>query len=257
MHFHLPKPLHGWREFAGEVGIIVIGVLIALSAEQVVEDLHWHREAEQTREAIGNEVADHYVTASEMVIAQPCVDQQLARLELVLLKPGAYVPPSSVHTGIGDFPYIAPTRVWADNVWKSAESEGAVSHFEPDLRFRLSGYYAQVEAMRGENRAADLLWYRSRVLSLPVQPDAATRSGLIEQIEETRGHFAYMKLVGNQLLGQLDDMDMRPPQDFLNDGLRYSRTLQFCREHRLPLGKTEPDHAIAEPMRAFEKRRGR
>jgi hypothetical protein len=29
MHFHLPKPLHGWREFAGEVGIIVVGVLIA------------------------------------------------------------------------------------------------------------------------------------------------------------------------------------------------------------------------------------
>jgi hypothetical protein len=40
MHFHLPKPLHGWREFAGEVGIIVIGVLIALGAEQGVEALH-------------------------------------------------------------------------------------------------------------------------------------------------------------------------------------------------------------------------
>ena len=38
MHFHLPKPLHGWREFVGEVGIIVIGVLIALGAQQVVED---------------------------------------------------------------------------------------------------------------------------------------------------------------------------------------------------------------------------
>jgi hypothetical protein len=37
MHFHLPKPLHGWREFVGEVGIIVIGVPIALAAEQVVE----------------------------------------------------------------------------------------------------------------------------------------------------------------------------------------------------------------------------
>ena len=37
MHFHLPKPLHGWREFAGEVGIIVLGVGIALSAEQIVE----------------------------------------------------------------------------------------------------------------------------------------------------------------------------------------------------------------------------
>ena len=40
MHFHLPKPLHGWREFAGEVGIIVIGVLIALGADQLLND--WH-----------------------------------------------------------------------------------------------------------------------------------------------------------------------------------------------------------------------
>jgi type IV secretory pathway VirB2 component (pilin) len=36
MDFHLPKPL-GWREFVGEVGIIVLGVLIALGAGQVVE----------------------------------------------------------------------------------------------------------------------------------------------------------------------------------------------------------------------------
>ena len=32
MHIHLPKPLHGWRAFVGEVGIIVLGVLIALGA---------------------------------------------------------------------------------------------------------------------------------------------------------------------------------------------------------------------------------
>ena len=32
MHFHVPKPLHGWRAFTGEVGIIVIGVLIALAS---------------------------------------------------------------------------------------------------------------------------------------------------------------------------------------------------------------------------------
>ena len=30
MHIHLPKPLHGWRVFVGEVAIIVLGVLIAL-----------------------------------------------------------------------------------------------------------------------------------------------------------------------------------------------------------------------------------
>ena len=44
MHVHLPKPLDGWRAFVGEVGIIVIDVSIALSAEQLVEALHWRNE---------------------------------------------------------------------------------------------------------------------------------------------------------------------------------------------------------------------
>ena len=39
MHIHLPKPLHGWRALIGEVGIIVVGVLIALGAEQLLKPL--------------------------------------------------------------------------------------------------------------------------------------------------------------------------------------------------------------------------
>ena len=49
MHVHLPKPFHGWREFIGEVGIIVIGVLIALSAEQFVEFVHDRAQAGTVR----------------------------------------------------------------------------------------------------------------------------------------------------------------------------------------------------------------
>jgi len=41
MHIHLPKPLHGWKEFTNEIFVIVVGVLIALGFEQVVEELHW------------------------------------------------------------------------------------------------------------------------------------------------------------------------------------------------------------------------
>jgi hypothetical protein len=56
MHFHLPKPLHGWREFAGEVGIIVIGVLIALSAEQVVQGIQARADERAFRETIDHEI---------------------------------------------------------------------------------------------------------------------------------------------------------------------------------------------------------
>ena len=56
MHFHLPKPLHGWRELAGEVGIIVVGVLIALGFEQVAESIHDRRLADETRASIKQEL---------------------------------------------------------------------------------------------------------------------------------------------------------------------------------------------------------
>ena len=39
MEVHKPKPIHSWREFLGEITVIVIGVVIALSAEQMLQGL--------------------------------------------------------------------------------------------------------------------------------------------------------------------------------------------------------------------------
>ena len=58
MDVHLPKPLHGWREFAGEVGIIVLGVLIALGAGQAAEFLHQRAELREAENAMTSELRD-------------------------------------------------------------------------------------------------------------------------------------------------------------------------------------------------------
>jgi hypothetical protein len=44
MEKRFPAPLHGWREFAGEVGTIVLGVLLALGAQELVQSFHWRSE---------------------------------------------------------------------------------------------------------------------------------------------------------------------------------------------------------------------
>ena len=54
---HKLKPIKNWREFAKEVGIIVIGVLIALSGEQAVEAIHHRSEVREVREALNEEMA--------------------------------------------------------------------------------------------------------------------------------------------------------------------------------------------------------
>jgi hypothetical protein len=81
MHFHLPRPLHGWRAFVGEVGIIVLGVLIALGAEQLVEAVHDHRELAEARELLRAELSYDSAALRGMAEQDPCADARLALLE--------------------------------------------------------------------------------------------------------------------------------------------------------------------------------
>jgi hypothetical protein len=94
MHFHLPKPLHGWRAFAGEVGIIVIGVLIALGAQQVVEDIYDRWEVDQLRSALRAELGDDRARWEHIRASDPCTLQRLDAIErwLATAPPKAKLP---------------------------------------------------------------------------------------------------------------------------------------------------------------------
>lgn len=81
MHVHLPKPLHGWRALAGEVGIIVLGVLIALGAEQFVESLHWRHQVHETREAIDSEASHDLAVLQFRLKQRDCVTARLDELD--------------------------------------------------------------------------------------------------------------------------------------------------------------------------------
>src|SRR4051794_37278290 len=149
MHFHLPKPLHGWREFAGEVGIIVVGVLIALAAEQVVETLHWHEKADKADKALRDELAGNYLIADEAAVTAPCIDQQLQAIERHLVSTSSTYAPAPLYSDrTGDFVFRAPSRPWGDDIWRGVEAEGISSAFSQDFRDNLSAFYVQIGIMR-------------------------------------------------------------------------------------------------------------
>jgi hypothetical protein len=81
MHLHLPKPLHGWRAFTGEVGIIVVGVLIALGAEQVVENVRERNAVAQIRGALRGELADDRARWEDMRAQDPCTVSRLDAID--------------------------------------------------------------------------------------------------------------------------------------------------------------------------------
>lgn len=84
MEIRKPKAVHGWRELLKEIGIIVIGVLIALGAEQSVEALHWMHQVD-AGEAILKGAFAHEVQNAALRDAQgPCITQRLAFLSSVV-----------------------------------------------------------------------------------------------------------------------------------------------------------------------------
>lgn len=113
MHFHLPKPLHGWREFAGEVGIIVLGVLIALSAEQVVETVHWRNEVADARRALDEEVAYNVGAIAKRQQEGPCIDRRLQEIRGLL---------TDSSTASGARPPLGQPQLWRPrtNAWQAA-----------------------------------------------------------------------------------------------------------------------------------------
>lgn len=243
MHFHLPKPLHGWRAFVGEVGIIVLGVLLALAAQQAVEDWQWHRKADQAIGLLRKEIGSEYFEATEATLTAPCVDRQLEALEQKLSSPDAHYTPAPSYPGLfGDVTFRAPNRVWSDDAWRSVVSEGVAEHLPGHLRLQLGRFYSQVDFMRNDNRATALISWRMRALARPIQPDAATRTSLIEDLEQTRGHIAELAFVGNEIIGLADEMKLAPPNSYMVQGLASSGTLNFCRAHGLPLGRIQPVH---------------
>jgi len=75
-----------------------------------------------------------------------------------------------------------------------------------------------------------------------MQPDAATRAGLIEELELTRGHIAEMAFVGNEIVGLVEEMKLAPTRAYVSKELAQSGTLTFCRAHHLPLASVHPIH---------------
>lgn len=161
MHFHLPKPLHSWREFVGEVGIIVIGVLIALSAEQLVESWHWRGEVREADSRMREEMGYDLANAYERFAIDPCLRPRLAELRDELLRTEPMWSDSRAQFADdiykSGFPsvYRTPNRPWLQASWLTALNGEVLGHFRPDRAQQLAELFDEV-ALLEQIQAAEV-----------------------------------------------------------------------------------------------------
>ena len=127
MEIHKPKPVHGWRELLSEIVVIVIGVSIALSAEQLVETLHWRGQVEDAHKALAADMTTVLGMAAEREGFSSCLDQHLNHLADDIdeaSRTGRLPPQGAMHR--------APRRLWRLNSWDGLVAAGIGPHLPRD-----------------------------------------------------------------------------------------------------------------------------
>jgi hypothetical protein len=159
MDIHLPKPIHGWRAFIGEVGIIVLGVLIALGLGQLAESIHENTIAGEARDAVRAEVRENLWWLDYRGLREPCIRRRLAELDDLLARARRGEATPLVHY-IGILPHAKITTLR----WEANSQAGRASLFSGDEQRSLGNMYYTTQQFFQTQSQEEVTWSRMRFI---------------------------------------------------------------------------------------------
>lgn len=217
MQVHLPKLREGWRKFAFELTIVVLGVMIALAANQLVESWSWNRQVRQFRTAVDAEMDYNLWTYVYRVKQGPCVKRRVNDLERWLAasrQADALVPM---------LPIGAPVRLSPQtSAWQSRDAD-ITTHMLLRDRMAYGQIYDELANFVDHSVEERGVWRELGDFDgIPdlTHEDQMRLRGLLNRAKQLDqaidGNWPYMKKLGNDLhLRPIPDpMDPAPPAEF-------------------------------------------
>lgn len=241
------SPSMGWPAFWSEILIVVLGVVIALAANEAVQEWNWRNKVNEAEGRLKPDLDALLKWYAEAVAAQPCVEAQLDELRRRVLQSGDVLQPAPEHVFELGMPLVvrAPHRSYAFGTWDALGAEGTAIHFARDRQARLN------RIARGATRAREHGWEFQRMLGrLEVMRDAipldpVTRAELLRDVGQSRLLNANMAVIARQQMNDITEgfgtADSAHVDAFIDGGprmresWRYSGTVAFCKEQGLPL----------------------
>ena len=187
------RPRDGWRVFAGEVGVIVLGVLIALVAQQVAENWQWQQTVARTKSDLDDQIHAAIANSAERAAVDPCLSQRLSELATKIaasrgewkgdpyILPGASTAKGTVHYAVPRV-YRTPERDFPDDVWQQAKAGGVLAHLTPADIALYAEAFANVAALRAYSVPENELQPELSFLALP-RKKAQRKSKVIKKEE--------------------------------------------------------------------------
>ena len=222
------------KAFAREVGVIVLGVLIALAFGEVADAWRWRSRAAVSNQAVNIELARAAGVLEERALVQPCLDRRLAELDRIVR--AARVTKILPNIGVIGFP---PNRPLQTAAWDDAVSSGTLPHLTARRRSELSLIYPLLRDYPKQTLDESAEWATLRVLeSAPgsIADDLLTQAGVT--IARLRWGSASQGLNADQIQQSITGLGVRP-----------SYFILFDREvRRAALTASVRDRAICRPL---------
>jgi hypothetical protein len=217
MDIHKPKPWHGVREFAKELGTIMLGVLLALGAEQIVEWLHWQKDVGEAREALREEIRSNAYIAAVRAEEGRCYPARLD--EMVAWANGG--PPLDRSFG-GNARFASPVST----VWEITKAGQTVARMPLKERLAYAQFYNRVANQQSviqieRNYVVRLVRFLGQPSLTPEQ-----RQHMMEDVAEDRTWFEVGRNNNLGLIEQAKAMGVTPAPFSPRD---QGRLAAFCR----------------------------
>ncbi|MBW4040409.1 MAG: hypothetical protein HIU91_16435 [Acidobacteria bacterium] len=148
------QPAHTWKDFFIHIATIVVGLIIAVGLEQLVERIHQHEQLVELREALHNEQMQNRIdfAADESDWRTTFVElrNNLMVLEYVRQHPGT---PQTQLPGV--LRWVQYPFTWKHAVWDAAQQNGLVHLLALEEANRDQQYY---ELMSGLGQESLSVW---------------------------------------------------------------------------------------------------
>jgi hypothetical protein len=114
MRLQVWKPANGWRAFGGEVGVIVLGVIIALLFGAAANEIGWRIEVAKAREQIRDELSFNFELLERKERRAACIAKQLNEIGALMAEASRTrrLPPLG---GMN----VATIAYWPRGIWES------------------------------------------------------------------------------------------------------------------------------------------
>lgn len=200
-----PSPVRGERGLLAEIAVIVVGVLIALTADQGVQWLNWRSQVSDARQALRGELGHNLVAIRKRMALAPCIDRRIAELDAALseLQNGT----SARLAGRIGRPLSTNMQ---DTVWDVMKSGDVAAQLPLDERLRYAQLYAGLQTLANIQVRERDIWAELQEFQGVQAPDAAARMRLRGLISRARWVNAAIGVTARDALSRMDEVGATP-----------------------------------------------